>query len=74
MKGEVWLNLDYGDHEITERTDDLIVGLYIDKISVGGVEPSDATPNVKHFVGCIKVRLQMQHSMVNTLILISSVY
>lgn len=54
MKGEVWVNLDYGDHEITQRSDDQIVGLYIDKISVGGVEPSDGS-NVKHFIGCIKV-------------------
>lgn len=33
MSGEVWLNLDYGDHEITIRVDAHVANLYIGKVS-----------------------------------------
>ena len=55
MAGEVWLNLDYGDHEITERVDEHVASLYIGKVSVGGIQPSDPA-KVIGFKGCVKVR------------------
>ncbi|XP_069162090.1 protocadherin-like wing polarity protein stan isoform X3 [Procambarus clarkii] len=53
MSGEVWINLDYGNHEITVRVDAHIANLYIGKVSVGGVQPSDPA-KVTGFKGCIK--------------------
>ena len=55
MHREIWLNLDYGDFEKTIRVDEHVAGLYIGKVTVGGVEPSDPS-NVIGFTGCIKVR------------------
>ena len=56
MKGEVWVDLDFGDYEFTERSDHQIGGLYIDKVSVGGVDPADKL-EVNYFKGCIKVMM-----------------
>lgn len=54
MSREVWINLDYGNYEITHSVDSWVAGLYIGKISVGGVQPSDPA-KVTGFKGCIKV-------------------
>ncbi|XP_064085068.1 protocadherin-like wing polarity protein stan isoform X1 [Macrobrachium nipponense] len=53
MAGEVWLNLDYGDHEITEKVDEYVAGLLTGEVSVGGVQPSDPA-KVIGFKGCVK--------------------
>lgn len=54
MNEEVWINLDYGNYEITRGVKARVASLYIGKVSVGGVQPSDPT-NITGFKGCIKV-------------------
>ncbi|KAG7177210.1 Cadherin EGF LAG seven-pass G-type receptor 3-like [Homarus americanus] len=53
MTGEVWITLDYGDHEETVNVEENISNLYVGKVSVGGVQPSDPA-KVTSFKGCIK--------------------
>ncbi|XP_063598702.1 protocadherin-like wing polarity protein stan [Penaeus indicus] len=53
MNTEVWINLDYGNYEITHSVNSWVAGLYIGKVSVGGVQPSDPA-KVTGFKGCIK--------------------
>ncbi|KAK4300812.1 hypothetical protein Pmani_027014 [Petrolisthes manimaculis] len=53
MDSEVWINLDYDDHEVSVSTHSRVDNLYVGKISVGGVQPSDPA-KVIGFKGCIK--------------------
>merc|ERR1719347_1452513 len=61
MVGEIWLNLDYGQHELTKNTAIGIQGLNIGKVFVGGTEQgNDGTgqSSVPALHGCIEnVRL-----------------
>ena len=56
MSGEVWINLDYGNHEDTLKVNAQVSNHYIGTVSVGGVQPSDQA-KVTGFKGCIKVIL-----------------
>lgn len=57
MVGEIWLNLDYGQHELTQHTSIGIQGLNVGKVFVGGTEQKiDGTGSTKAFDGCIEVR------------------
>ena len=60
MLGEIWLNLDYGQHELTKQTTISIAGLNVKKVSVGGKEQNlDGTGAEKGFDGCIEVRNEL---------------
>ncbi|CAL1293860.1 unnamed protein product [Larinioides sclopetarius] len=60
MTAGVWLNLDYGQYESVERLEGHIRGLYVGKVSVGGVQPSEGPENLVFFNGCIQdVRIDM---------------
>ncbi|GFR09111.1 protocadherin-like wing polarity protein stan [Trichonephila clavata] len=60
MTAGVWLNLDYGQYESVERLEGHIRGLYVGKVSVGGIQPSEGPENVAFFNGCIQdVRIDM---------------
>ena len=52
MQGEIWLNVDYGLYEETAVADTKLQGLYIGKVSVGGLENSSS---ITPLIGCIKV-------------------
>lgn len=54
MTNEVWLSLDYGDYEITQRLADAIEGQYVGTVSVGGVGSSN-DKSILGFKGCVKV-------------------
>ena len=57
MVGEIWLNLDYGQHELTQHTTIAIQGLNVGKVLVGGDEQKiDGTGSSTAFDGCIEVR------------------
>ena len=57
MLGEIWLNLDYGQHELTKHTSIGIQGNTMGKIYVGGTEQAiDGTASAPAFDGCIEVR------------------
>ncbi|XP_043190636.1 protocadherin-like wing polarity protein stan isoform X2 [Amphibalanus amphitrite] len=49
MQGEVWINLDYGNHELTQAGDAQLAGLYVDEVIVGGGEG-----DVPGLIGCIR--------------------
>ncbi|KAB7505845.1 Cadherin EGF LAG seven-pass G-type receptor 1 [Armadillidium nasatum] len=67
MSGEVWLNLDFGDFEITRRTRDKVTGHYVGTVSVGGTGPS-TEGTVIGLDGCIKdVRMGENSNSVLTL-------
>ncbi|GFV09495.1 protocadherin-like wing polarity protein stan [Trichonephila clavipes] len=60
MTAGVWLNLDYGQYESVERLEGHIRGLYVGKVSVGGIQPSEGPENLAFFNGCIQdVRIDM---------------
>lgn len=48
------LSLDYGQYEVKKVMKSNIRGLYIGRVTVGGVEPSDSEQQVQFFVGCIQ--------------------
>lgn len=65
MINGIWLNLDYGQHEANKDLDGEIRGLYISKVSVGGLEPADSADSTEdaislndykavNFIGCIQ--------------------
>ena len=57
MLGEIWLNVDYGQHELTKHTSIGIQGLNVGKVYVGGTEQKiDGTGSTTPFDGCIEVR------------------
>ena len=57
MVGEIWLNVDYGQHELTKHTGLGIQGLNVGKVYVGGTEQKiDGTGSTTPFDGCIEVR------------------
>ncbi|RXG51616.1 Protocadherin-like wing polarity protein stan [Armadillidium vulgare] len=67
MSGEVWLNLDFGDFEITRRSKDKVTGHYVGTVSVGGTGPS-TEGTVIGLDGCIKdVRMGENSNSVLTL-------
>ena len=53
MKGEVWLSLDFGNFEITERARENLQGQYVGTISVGG-SATTTEGKVMGFIGCVK--------------------
>ncbi|XP_042896981.1 protocadherin-like wing polarity protein stan isoform X2 [Parasteatoda tepidariorum] len=60
MPAGVWLNLDYGQYESVQHLEGHIRGLYVGKVSVGGVQPSEGPENLVFFNGCIQdVRIDM---------------
>ncbi|KAG8196305.1 hypothetical protein JTE90_013792 [Oedothorax gibbosus] len=60
MPAGIWLNLDYGQYESVERLEGHIRGLYVGKVSIGGVQPSEGPENLTFFNGCIQdVRIDM---------------
>ena len=57
MLGEIWLNVDYGQHELTKHTSLGIQGLNVGKVYVGGTEQKiDGTGSTTPFDGCVEVR------------------
>ncbi|XP_037087761.1 LOW QUALITY PROTEIN: protocadherin-like wing polarity protein stan, partial [Pollicipes pollicipes] len=52
MKDEVWINLDYGNHELTRPGDAQLAGLYVDEVTVGGAPGEDS--DVAGFTGCLR--------------------
>ncbi|XP_076313585.1 protocadherin-like wing polarity protein stan isoform X2 [Tachypleus tridentatus] len=54
MANGVWLSLDYGQFENTEEIDINIRGLYVGKVSIGGLESTDEDKTVEYFDGCIQ--------------------
>ena len=52
MTNEVWLNLDHGDFEVTQRANEDFAGQYVGSVAVGGLPNSN---NDAKFSGCIKV-------------------
>ena len=59
MLGEIWLNVDYGQYELTRQTSIGIQGLSVGKVYVGGTEQKiDGTGSTSTtpFDGCIEVR------------------
>ena len=57
MVGEIWLNVDFGQHELTQHTQLGIQGLTVGKVYVGGTEQKiDGTGSAVAFDGCIQVR------------------
>ncbi|XP_023244632.1 protocadherin-like wing polarity protein stan isoform X2 [Centruroides sculpturatus] len=54
MSNGVWLSLDYGQYEITKDIEGSIKGMYIGKVSIGGLEPSELLEKVNYFKGCIQ--------------------
>ena len=55
MLGELWLNTDYGLHEKTVPVDSKLQGLYVEQVSVGGLQDPEPKVNIEPFIGCIKV-------------------
>ena len=54
MEGEVWLNIDYGQYEITKRSFDTVAGKIATKIIAGNTDQKSES----YFRGCIQnVRL-----------------
>ncbi|KAM7293930.1 protocadherin-like wing polarity protein stan, partial [Ixodes scapularis] len=49
MVGDVWLSLDHGQHTVSQQFAAAIQGLYVGKVSLGGVEDGEA-----NFNGCIQ--------------------
>ncbi|XP_037498235.1 protocadherin-like wing polarity protein stan isoform X1 [Rhipicephalus sanguineus] len=49
MVGDVWLSLDYGQYEVSKEFAAAIQGLYVGKVSLGGLEEGGA-----NFYGCIQ--------------------
>ena len=57
MVGEIWVNVDYGQYELTQHTGLGIQGLNVGKVYVGGTEQKiDGTGSTTPFDGCIEVR------------------
>lgn len=57
MLGEIWLNLDHGQHELTQHTQLGIQGRTVGKVYVGGTETEiDGTSPLPAFDGCVQVR------------------
>ncbi|XP_035224014.1 protocadherin-like wing polarity protein stan [Stegodyphus dumicola] len=60
MSAGIWLNLDYGQYEAVKQLEGHIRGLYVGKVSIGGVQPSEGPENLAFFNGCIQdVRIDM---------------
>ena len=53
MKDEVWLNIDYGQYERTQRSHHSVGGKVVTKVTVG-----DASDTQKFLVGCVRVSLE----------------
>ncbi|XP_063227767.1 protocadherin-like wing polarity protein stan [Bacillus rossius redtenbacheri] len=53
MSGEVWINLDYGQREITEPAGSILQGMFIGKILIGGPD-SSVMEGFGYFEGCIQ--------------------
>ena len=51
MEGEVWLNIDYGQYEITQRSFDSVAGKVGTKITAGNSEDEES---VSLFRGCVQ--------------------
>ena len=56
MEDEVWLNIDYGQYEITERSYHTVGGKVVTKITVG-----DTQNTISHLIGCIRVSLKLKN-------------
>nr|CAD7592898.1 unnamed protein product [Timema genevievae] len=56
MSGEVWINLDYGQREVTEPASSKLQGHYVGKILIGGPDSSvgSLTADYGYFEGCIQ--------------------
>ncbi|KAJ9579827.1 hypothetical protein L9F63_004533, partial [Diploptera punctata] len=56
MSGELWINLDYGQREITAPATNKLQGLYVGKILIGGPDSSVGSLNADYgyFEGCIQ--------------------
>jgi cadherin EGF LAG seven-pass G-type receptor 1 len=57
MSGELWINLDYGQREVTSPATNKLQGLYVGKILIGGPDASLGSLNADYgyFEGCIQV-------------------
>jgi len=57
MSGELWINLDYGQQEVTSPATNKLQGLYVGKILIGGPDASVGSLNADYgyFEGCIQV-------------------
>lgn len=55
MLGELWLNTDYGLYEKTVPVDSKLQGLYVEQVSVGGLQDPEPKVSIEPFIGCIKV-------------------
>ncbi|KAK7789529.1 hypothetical protein R5R35_000833 [Gryllus longicercus] len=56
MSGELWINLDYGQREMTAPATSKLQGLYVGKILIGGPDTALGSLNVDYgyFEGCIQ--------------------
>ena len=54
MEGEVWLNIDYGQYEITQRSFDTVAGKIATKITAGTGENAADDDSNAFFRGCIQ--------------------
>ena len=52
MKDEVWLNIDYGQYEITQQSFNSVGGKVVTKIMVG-----DSSDKQHHLRGCVRVSI-----------------
>ena len=50
MKDEVWLNIDYGQYERTQRSHHSVGGKVVTKITIG-----DSSDKENHLTGCVRV-------------------
>jgi len=65
MSGELWINLDYGQQEVTSPATNKLQGLYVGKILIGGPDASMGSLNADYgyFEGCIQVRSEHLYIM-----------
>ena len=52
MKDEVWLNIDYGQYEITQQSFNSVGGKVVTKVMVG-----DSSDEENHLQGCVRVSI-----------------
>lgn len=64
MSGELWINLDYGQREVTSPATNKLQGLYVGKILIGGPDASVGSLNADYgyFEGCIQVSNEYCHA------------
>lgn len=59
MSGDVWINLDYGQREVTAAANSKLQGLYVNKILIGGPDLTlgSLMADFTYFEGCIQVNI-----------------